>query len=101
MENNVWIVNKKNHDYSSAYKFGKVKVLTQGKFNIFNTKKLKEAIIPVLEREASENDFVILSGYIIANALVIHYFLNKYGKVNILIWDCNAKKYLKVTLTDY
>ncbi|MCS7232006.1 MAG: hypothetical protein RMJ67_07720 [Elusimicrobiota bacterium] len=97
----VWIVNKRNHNYKDAEKFGKLEVLTAGKMNIFRANDLVKDVINKLANKTSPNDLIVLSGYIIANSIVIHYFLKKYGKANLLVWDANNNKYVKIHLSDF
>lgn len=98
---NVWIVNKRNHDYHDAEKYGHIKALTSGKINIFKTQSLIQEIKKTLDIYATENDYIILAGYIVANIIAVHYFLIRFGKANILIWDANQNRYVKSTITEF
>ena len=98
----VWVVNHKNHfNYEKAVGFGNVQILTKGKVNIFKPDNLVADITNVLNKMSSEDDHVILCGYTFINTIVVHYFLKKYGKVKILIWNANDEKYEKITLYDF
>lgn len=98
---NVWIVNKRNHNYEHASKFGTLKALTVGKINIFKTQELANEIKNTLDAYATENDYIVLAGYIVANIIAVHYFLIRFGKANLLIWDANQNRYVKSTITEF
>lgn len=98
---NVWIVNKRNHDYKDASKYGNLRALTSGKVNIFKTQSLIQEIKNTLDIYANENDYIVLAGYIVANIIAVHYFLINFGKVNILIWDASQNRYVKSTITEF
>lgn len=101
MVKNVWIVNKRNHDYHDAEKYGQIRALTSGKVNIFKVEQLAKEIKETLDKYANEDDYIVLAGYILANIIAVHYFLIKFGKANILIWDANHNKYVKSKITEF
>lgn len=94
----VWIVNKGSHPYHHAEKFGTLKVLTEGKVNVFSLDNLKLEIQSKLEEgEAQSNDFLLLSGYNLPNMIAGHWFMKKFGKVRLLVWGANKQKYSVLT----
>jgi hypothetical protein len=96
----VWIINAGNHLYDGAEKFGNLKVLTEGRVNVFApdnlVRKCKEKLV-----DANCEDFLLVSGYSIPNAIVVHYFLKRFGFAKILIWEANNRKYKAITLHDF
>ena len=96
----VWIINAGNHLYDGAEKFGTLKVLTEGRVNVFApdnlVRKCKESLI-----NANCEDYLLVSGYSIPNAIVVHYFLKRFGFAKILIWEANNRKYKAITLHDF
>lgn len=98
----VWIVNKGAHPYHHAEKFGTLRSLTEGKVNIFSIDNLKQEIIRKLEEGgAKASDFLLLSGYNLPNMIAGHWFMQKFGKVKLLVWGANKQKYSLLTWTEY
>lgn len=94
---NVWIINKGEHSYESAEAYGDLKEITNGRVNIFQTDNLKAKIATALA-EATKEDFLLLSGSIIPNALAIHHMIQANGFVKCLVWMGNQNQYKTVTL---
>jgi hypothetical protein len=98
---NVWIANRGNHPYESAEKFGALKVLTDGRINIFAMDNLSAEIWGILDKEGQERDFVLISGYAIPNILAVNWFLQKFGRCRLLVWGANRSKYMVLTMNNY
>lgn len=96
----VYIVNKGNHPaYNLAIDFGELVEVTQGRINVFAIDNLKSYIKEKL-KDISSDDYVLTSGYIVPNAMVIHEFLKRFNLCKLLLWDAVKQKYIQVTLTD-
>jgi len=100
--NKVWVVNSRNHTtYEKASAFGEIAILTQGKINIYKPDNLVALIKHRLDEKADKEDYLLISGYAFVNALAIHYFLQKFGRVKILIWSANEEIYTRITLNNF
>ncbi|HOA84171.1 MAG TPA: hypothetical protein PKV92_09010 [Thermodesulfovibrio thiophilus] len=94
----VFIVNKKrNYDYTKAERFGQFVHLTEGKFNLYNIKKIADEMKRKFEEEkASKEDYVLACGHPLLTMIATQYFLNKFGFVQILVWNDISKDYAPV-----
>jgi hypothetical protein len=97
----VWVVNVGGHAYDDAKRFGELKPVTQGRINVFSVDNLVSAVRTKLAGEATQEDYVLVSGYSTVNAIVIHFFLKKYKFCKLLIWDAREFKYKALTLLDF
>lgn len=88
----VWIINKGGHTYRKAEKFGALVPVTTDKINPFRPDRLALEIASKLKHGYVE-DFLLLSGPPIANALAICLWLRKFPTVNVLQWSANGREY--------
>lgn len=93
----VWIVNQGGHAYKDGERFGRLVSLTSGKVNCLGLDRVMVTIAPKLN-SATVNDFVLISGAPILNALVVSMWLTRFPKVNLLQWSERAGGYIPVTL---
>jgi hypothetical protein len=96
----VYVVNEGAHNYKNAEQFGVLKVLTEGRVNVFGVDNLVADLKTKLV-DAKKDDLVLVSGYAVPNAAVIHYFLKKFGFCKLLLWEANNRKYMVITLSDF
>ena len=82
----VFIVCDSGHDYSKAVSRGELKFLFEGKINVFASDKLVQDVGARLEG-AEANDYLLPSGNAMANCLAFTHLMNKFGKVNMLIFS--------------
>lgn len=94
----VYVINNRGDDYSAAEKFGEIKVVIYGKLRISEREWIK-TLHQGLE-DIREDDYVLISGSIIANALAIAVVLKKHGIVHTLNYSKWEKEYYEVTLTE-
>lgn len=99
---NVYIPNLGYHNYEDAKRFGELVPLTDRKkgVNVFAVDNLVASLTERL-RDATGEDYVLLSGYNLINIVVAHYFLRKFGRVKVLMWEGNAHKYKELTLSEF
>jgi|SRR3972149_8312371 len=97
----VWVVNERFHQYSSAERYGELQPLTQGKVNIFRIDNLVVALTGKLDKLASKDDYILVSGYALINALAVHYFLTRFGFARTLVWGANEQDYTVVTVNAF
>ena len=98
---NVWIVNAGAHSYHKAEKFGRLIVLTEGRVNVFGVDNLSKLLVDRLNSDGQKGDFVLVSGYSVPNAIVIHWFLKKFKFCKMLLWEANHSRYMALTLSDF
>lgn len=88
----VFIVSDGSHDYSLAKKHGDLELLLRDKINVFASDKLYRDIEDVL-KGASPDDFLILSGNMLAAAMAFQVMMKFHGKVNVLIYSFRNEQY--------
>ena len=100
MTPSVWIVNKGNHPYHHAERFGQLRVLTEGRVNVFSIDNLTADICNKLKAAAQPEDYLLISGYAIPNGIAISWYLKRFGIVRMLVWGATRQEYTTVTLTN-
>ena len=98
---NVWVVNERYHQYNNAERYGALHPLTQGKVNIFRIDSLIAELTDKLNKLARKEDYILISGYALINALAIHYFLTRFGTARTLVWGANEQDYTVVTVNAF
>lgn len=93
----VWIINEGGHPYEKGKKFGRLVPLTIGNVNHFNLDRLMVSIAPRL-RSATAEDYLLISGSPILNALVVSLWLARFSKANLLQWSVKADDYVCIPL---
>lgn len=94
----VYVVNFNGHDLTEAQKHGQLVYLTTGSINIFATDRLIYHLINAL-KDVTEEDFLLLSGNIVANLLAFCIILVRFQKVNVLIYNFKSKGYVLRAIT--
>lgn len=98
----VWVVNEGNHNYDNAKRFGELVMITDREKGV-NVFAIDNLVTEIKEKliSAKKDDYILISGYPILNAIVIHYFLKNFGQALILQWEGNNRKYKVITLYDF
>lgn len=96
----VWVVNKNKWDYSPAEEFGEVRAIFEGRVQIRNPDSVTESVVATL-KEATKEDFVVMSGHTFLNMVVGHYFLKRFKQIKVLIWEDSKRKYAPITMFDF
>lgn len=99
----VWIVHKSSHDYTGAERYGELSSLFDGTVNIFNVDRLLNKASELFAASAKPNDYLLLAGAPILNAIAMTLFLTAFGCVNVLIFDAKTRGYQRreQTLAQY
>lgn len=94
----MWLANEGGHDYKDAERFGRLMPITTGSINSFNPDRLMVTIAHRL-RVAAEDDYLVISGSPILNALTVAMWLVKFRRANILQWSHRDTEYKHLILS--
>ena len=81
----VYIVNKSNHDFSEAEKFGKLIFCTEGRFNRFGTNDMCRKFDDAM-RNSESGDYILLCSLNVMNAVACAIFAAKHKTLNLLLY---------------
>ena len=96
----VWIVNEGGHvTYSKAKRFGTLVPLTRRNINPFRPDRLALELATKL-KTGQEDDYLLLSGPPIANALALYLWLSTFDTANLLIWSTEGDYELRTVSSD-
>jgi hypothetical protein len=95
-DSTVWIVNYAGHDHSAAEEFGKLDFLTRGYVSMGSLDRLFYTVTEAIEKTIEE-DYLLLSGLIALNALAASIWLQRHGKVKMLLWDQKLGRYRELS----
>lgn len=93
----VWLTNLGGHPYSKAERFGTLIPLTKGETNPFKPDRIASSVGSIL-RQASEDDYVLVSGMPTVVGVVMAIWLTKFKKIQLLQWSMRQQDYELVTL---
>jgi len=90
-----FIVNNNYHDFSALQGDGVVLVdLTEGKPNIFHTERIKnEMLAKMRKHEMTKDDFIVVSGAGVLNALAAVAMKEVVGVLNVALYNSNDRSY--------
>lgn len=94
----VWIVNYAGHDHSTAEEYGELDFLTRGYVSMGSLDRLFYTVTEAIEK-TEEEDYLLLSGLIVLNALAASVWLQRHGKVKLLLWDQKLGHYRLLTIS--
>jgi hypothetical protein len=88
----VWIVNEGGHNYEDAVQYGRLFPVTEGSVNPFNVDRMMVNFLHRL-RHADAEDYVLISGLPILNAIFVAMWLARFTKIRLLQWSTREEKY--------
>lgn len=95
----VYVTNYAGHDFSAAEQYGELEYVTKGNINIYRTDRDLYNLTEKLEKYDDEKDYLLLSGNILVNAMVLSVLLTKgVKKLNLLVYDAKNLNYIHHTL---
>ncbi len=95
----VYIPNhRKDYDLSDAERFGELVMLTEGLVNVFDRRLVSDVFTQLAD--AGENDYIAMIGPPIINSLCAFYMARKFGRINVLQFNFDTKKYEPSTVTE-
>lgn len=81
----VFIVNKSNHDFSEATKFGEITFLSEGPMNRYSTNNMARIFEDVL-KDSHKDDFIVPCSLNVMNIIAGAIFAKKHGCINLLLF---------------
>lgn len=88
----VWLANEGGHDYKDAERFGRLMAITTGSVNPFNPDRMMVTISHRLKVSAPE-DYLVMSGSPMLNALALAMWLCRFRTCNVLLWSLRDREY--------
>lgn len=92
MKQTIFVVSKGPHDYTRAEEHGTLYYMFPDKVNVFASDQLLKDIHEKL-RGSSSDDFLIMSGNMLASAMAFSVLMAKHGVVNVLIYSFKHVEY--------
>ena len=90
----VFAVQNKGYDMRPAEVYGTVHILFDGPVSdFFNTTGLAHTIKKKLEL-ATKDDYLVLVGNVLANSIVMTVWMQRFGYVNLLLFDARTSTYV-------
>lgn len=90
--NRVYITNNSGYPYDQASKYGEFVFLTRGYMYYHNINDIIKKLGNIID-EATEDDYLCLSGNNFICALALHLWSNKHSICKVLHWDQDSKDY--------
>lgn len=91
----VWLVNKNaGHDYSAAEKYGTLVPISEGQAAPFATDRFLEKVHKAMAGGYSPEDFLLLSGNLLLNAVAIGYLARRCGWLRLLVFHAQSRAYV-------
>jgi len=81
----VYIVNRGKHDYSKAKRWGRLVTLTRGRLEPTDSMRIYSQINSML-KASTVDDYLLMSGLVLANMIAAAIFVKKHGRLNLLIY---------------
>lgn len=81
----VFIVSDSGHDFSQAEKYGELVILSVGKIGKYQVTGMFREFEELLSA-SSPDDYILVSGPIVFNAIACSMFSYLHGCLNLLIW---------------
>jgi len=81
----VFVVSSSGHDFSDARRFGELVVLSAGKVDKYQLTAMLREFEPKLCKSTS-NDYMLLSGPTVMNAVACSMFAALHGRLNLLLF---------------
>lgn len=82
---NVYVVNRSNHDFSDAEKYGRVIFLSEGPMNRYATNNMLRMFQEGL-MNSSPSDYIVPCSLNVMNSLACAVFARRHGTLNLLLF---------------
>jgi hypothetical protein len=94
----VYILNKGEHDYSDALRFGEIVFLTEGELEK-NNHGLTARITRQVIEDSYPDDYIMITGLASHISILTAGFAAKHGKINLLVYHPGKAKYVEKNYT--
>lgn len=81
----VFVVNNSAHDFSPATDYGELIFLSEGAMNRYATNNMHRLFSEEL-RDSHLEDYILLCGLSVMNAVACSIFAHKHGRLNLLLF---------------
>lgn len=81
----VFVVNKSNHDFSAARKYGDLVFLSEGPMNRYSTNNMMR-IFTERMKESTVSDYIVPCSLNVMNSIACAIFAHKHGALNLLLF---------------
>lgn len=81
----VFVVNKSNHDFSSAEQYGKLVFLSEGPMNRYSTNNMCRSFTDKM-KDSSAEDYIVPCSLNVMNSIACAIFARKHGTLNLLLF---------------
>ncbi len=99
-EPTVWIVNKSAHNFEKAKEWGNVKYISDSFISPFGTTTMYRLAEQAL-KHSKPTDYILPTGLPTMNIIVCSYFVNKHGKLNLLLFKRDRGRNSLQSFTEY
>lgn len=82
---NVYVVNKSNHDFSPARKYGKIIFLSEGSMSRYSTNNMFRVFKDKM-KNSGPNDYIVPCSLNVMNSIACAIFAHKHGTLNLLLF---------------
>jgi hypothetical protein len=90
----VFVVNKSNHDFSDAEKYGELIFMSEGIVNRFSTNNMIRQFQESMAN-STEEDLILLCSLNVMNSIACAIFAHKHGRVNLLLFKESSGRYIE------
>jgi hypothetical protein len=87
----VYVVNAAGHNHHLAKPYGELRPITEGYVSQGSLDRVLYDVIKGIH-DSTPEDYLLLSGLMILNALAASAWLSRHGKLKLLVWDRRAEK---------
>ena len=102
MKCTIWIINEAGHDYDKALDLiedADLRPLTLGNINPLRVDRLTATLARGITRFVKKEDYALIAGTPVLNAIAITLWILHHGECNILQWNAKNKEYELSTLS--
>ena len=100
----IWVVNEAGHNYEKAKDVAtpdsKIDFLTKDDINPHRVDRLSKQLAKGIVSYARADDFLLISGTPMVNALAVWIWMIHFGQCQVLQWDAKHRLYRLTTLDD-
>jgi hypothetical protein len=101
MRHKVFVVHQKNRDALNAGTFGELRVIFREQVpDIFNVSRVAHLVKDAL-KDMDQDDYLLLGGNVLANVLAVLHGLDRFGTLNILMFDAKNNYYVPRTIAKH